>query len=185
MLINEMSDRECRDLLSKVGFGRLACAREKQPYVVPIYFAYETDRLYGFATLGRKIEWMRANPLVCVEADEVRDGSEWMSVVVFGRYEEFPDTPEYSKVRLQTQSLLEKRSLWWQAGFAGAQTRRRPSSATPILFCIHIEEITGHRASPDCVEVSSDLVRLRRQRRGNEARPIWLAASAHKGSFPL
>jgi len=66
MVISEMSAEECRDLLARVGFGRLASAHLNQPYIVPIYFAYDRDRLYGFTTLGRKIEWMRSNPLVCV-----------------------------------------------------------------------------------------------------------------------
>ena len=43
-------------------FGRLGCASDNQPYVVPTYFAYEPYQLYGFATVGRKIEWMRKNP---------------------------------------------------------------------------------------------------------------------------
>jgi nitroimidazol reductase NimA-like FMN-containing flavoprotein (pyridoxamine 5'-phosphate oxidase superfamily) len=32
-----------------------------------MYFAYETDYLCGLSTFGRKIEWMRANPKVCVK----------------------------------------------------------------------------------------------------------------------
>ena len=68
--------------------------KNNQPYVVPIYFAYEPDRLYGFSTVGQKVEWMRDNPLVCVEADEVRAHNEWASVVVLGRYEELSDRPD-------------------------------------------------------------------------------------------
>ena len=38
---------------------------------MPIYFAYHDGYLYSFSTVGRKIEWMRGNPLVCLETDEV------------------------------------------------------------------------------------------------------------------
>ena len=72
MLISEMSGEECRDLLSRLGFGRLACAHQNRPYIVPIYFAYEPDHLYGFATMGQKVEWMRSNPLVCVDRKSTR-----------------------------------------------------------------------------------------------------------------
>jgi nitroimidazol reductase NimA-like FMN-containing flavoprotein (pyridoxamine 5'-phosphate oxidase superfamily) len=92
MLICDMNAQECRDLLTRLGVGRLACSHYDQPYMVPVYFAYEPDRLYGFATFGQKIDWMRSNPLVCVEADEVRSHFEWQSVIVLGRYEEYPDT---------------------------------------------------------------------------------------------
>ena len=37
---------------------------------------------------------MRANPLVCVEWDEVTSFDHWISVIVYGRYEELPDASE-------------------------------------------------------------------------------------------
>jgi hypothetical protein len=58
MLIREMNAQECRDLLARLSTGRLGCARNNQPYIVPVYFAYEPDRLHGFSTVGQKIEWM-------------------------------------------------------------------------------------------------------------------------------
>jgi nitroimidazol reductase NimA-like FMN-containing flavoprotein (pyridoxamine 5'-phosphate oxidase superfamily) len=66
---------------------------------VPVYFVYEKDSLYSFSTVGQKIEWMRANPLVCVEVDEVVNPQQWVSVVVFGRYEELLDAPEWQGAR--------------------------------------------------------------------------------------
>ena len=79
MFIHEMTDDECRSALQKASIGRLGCARDNQPYVVPIYFVFDgkhlygfTDEkhLYGFTTVGQKIEWMRANPQICLEIDE-------------------------------------------------------------------------------------------------------------------
>src|ERR1700674_1399373 len=93
MLIQELTRQASLDLLARLHLGRLACAQENQPYIVPIYFAYNDGCLYSFSTVGQKIEWMRANPLVCVEADEVVSPQQWVSVVVFGRYEELPDKP--------------------------------------------------------------------------------------------
>ena len=152
MLIREMNNRECRELLARVGTGRLGCARGNQPYVVPIYFAYEADHLYGFSTVGQKIEWMRENPLVCVEADEVHAHNQWASVVVLGRYEELPDKPEYAEIRRQAQSILESRAMWWQTGYAAAQSRTERKPALPVFYCIRIEALTGHAARPDEVE---------------------------------
>ena len=93
-LIQEMTRQESLDLLTRTHFFKLACAQGNQPYVVPCYFAYNNNSLYSFSTVGQKIDWMRANPLVCVEADEVVSPEEWVSVIVFGRYEELPDTPD-------------------------------------------------------------------------------------------
>src|ERR1700737_3319129 len=75
----EIACREANlDLLARTHLGRLACAQGSQPYVVPFYFAYNNNSLYSFTTVGQKIDWMRANPLVCVEADEVVSPEEWV-----------------------------------------------------------------------------------------------------------
>jgi nitroimidazol reductase NimA-like FMN-containing flavoprotein (pyridoxamine 5'-phosphate oxidase superfamily) len=151
MFIHEMSENECRAALKRASFGRLACARDNQPYVIPTYFASEGYHLYGSSTLGQKIEWMRANPRVCVEIDELTSHDEWMSVIVFGRYEELPNTPENQVVRAQALELLQRRAMWWEPAYVSASQRDMPHSTTPISFRIHIDRITGHRATPDIV----------------------------------
>lgn len=133
-------------------FGRLGCASDNQPYVVPIYFAYEPYQLYGFATFGRKIEWMRKNPKVCVEVDEVVDHYQWMSVIATGRYQELPNTAEFNSERLNALAALEKRLLWWQTALAAKQLPTRSESPEPLFYCIYIDSITGVRAMPDPVE---------------------------------
>ncbi len=149
MLVREMDRQECNEFIARLAFGRLACSRENQPYIVPTYFAAEPDRIYGFATLGQKIEWMRSNPLVCIEADEVKTQNDWASVVVSGRFEEFPDTPEYAEQRRRAQAFLEKRGAWWQTAFGAAQTRSQFDRDIPVVYCIQIHKITGRKASRD------------------------------------
>ena len=144
-----MEDMECRNTLRRLGFGRLGCARDNQPYIVPIYFAYEPDHLYGFATFGQKIEWMRSNPRVCVQADEVLGNDNWTSVVALGRYEELPDTPVYAKERSNAQALLEKRAMWWQTSYVAATIRGHPEAPSPVFYCIRVDQISGLRASPE------------------------------------
>jgi len=159
MLISEMSNDDSRSLIARLGFGRLACSFHNQPYVVPFYFAYEPDRLYGFTTLGQKVEWMRSNPLVCVEVDEILSHFHWSSVVILGRYEELPDIPAYERARQQAQLQLERRSLWWQTAYAASQTRGRTDTPDPLFYCIHIEQLTGRRATADPVESAIGLSR--------------------------
>jgi len=149
MRITEMDGHDCREVLGRQGLGRLGCARENQPYIVPIYFASEDDCLFGFATLGRKIEWMRLNPLVCVQADEIRSPTEWKSVVVMGRYEELPEDAGNEKSRKHAIALLARRSSWWQGAYAADLLRQHGGDPVPVVFCVHIMEISGHRADPD------------------------------------
>ena len=88
--------------------GHLGCARGGQPYVVPFSFAYHREHLYAFATVGRKVEWMRANPLVCVEVEEILSRQEWQTVVILGRYQELPNTPELNAARVLAHDLLAR-----------------------------------------------------------------------------
>jgi len=103
MVIRELSREECLRVLARGRLARLACARENQPYVVPVYLAYHeaSGCLYGFTTAGQKVEWMRANPLVCVEMDEVGAYDQWVSVIVTGRYEELSESPVSDGARLR------------------------------------------------------------------------------------
>jgi uncharacterized protein len=155
-----MRSRECREMLMNLGYGRLACACNNRPYIVPIYFAYDADRLYCFSTLGRKIEWMRENPLVCVEVDEVRGHDDWASVIVFGQYVEIPNTREYAKSREHVRSLLQKRSLWWQSGYTASQIRRKDKHPVSVFYCIQLEEMSGLYGSPDIWETRKSRTRL-------------------------
>ena len=139
-------------MMTRSDLGRLGCAHNNQPYVVPIYFAYEPDHLYSFTTVGRKIEWMRANPKVCVEVDEIVNHFQWMSVIVTGRYQELPNTADRGAERLHAIQVLEKRVLWWRTALAAKELPTRHQNADPLFYCIHIDSMTGHRAVPDVVE---------------------------------
>ena len=162
MRITEMNGPESRELLKRQGMGRLACARGNQPYIVPIYFAAEADCLFGFATVGRKIDWMRSNPLVCVQADEIRGPSEWQSVVVLGRYEELPDDEGHQHARKRAIGLLALRESWWQGAYAADQLRQNKGDPAPVVFCVHIGEITGLRAGPDPAQMAIDVAQQNR-----------------------
>lgn len=151
MFIHEMSAFECREALARAHVGRLACARDNQPYVLPMNFALDGHYLYlyGFTTLGQKVEWMRSNPRVCFEIDTMAHQNEWLSVIVFGRYEELPDKPEFEKARNRAYEHLQKRVMWWEPAYISQAHRDQPNSLVPIFFRIQMEKITGHRATAD------------------------------------
>jgi nitroimidazol reductase NimA-like FMN-containing flavoprotein (pyridoxamine 5'-phosphate oxidase superfamily) len=154
----------------------LACALNNQPYIVPVYLAYHESPigepcLYGYTTVGQKIEWMRANPQVCVEVDEVKSCVHWKSVIAVGRYEELPVMPEpavghppqraaghhYEIVvdeaeRVLAYQLLQTQALWWEpASTTRAALAHRDSAVSfvPIFYKISIGRVTGHEATPE------------------------------------
>jgi len=147
MFIREMTESECLDMLARSGFGRLACAHENQPYIVPFYFAYRAGYIYSFATMGQKIDWMRGNALVCVETDVVESSQEWTSIIAFGSYEELPDDPASSRERQVAQEVLQRRAMWWQPAYVATDHGEHAHSRVPVFYRIKINRITGHRAT--------------------------------------
>jgi nitroimidazol reductase NimA-like FMN-containing flavoprotein (pyridoxamine 5'-phosphate oxidase superfamily) len=129
-------------MLSAAAVGRLACTRQDQPYIVPIHLEFDGECLYGFATLGQKIEWMRLNPLVCVEVDDVTSQRQWSSVVAFGEYEELPATAAHEESRGVAERLFQKRPMWWEPALVPLAS---DTPRDPILFRIRISRLTGRR----------------------------------------
>ena len=150
MLVQKLSQEECLNFLKEIRFGRLGCVRDKQPYVVPIYFVSDEKHIYGFTTLGQKVRWMRENTLVCVEADQVMDHLHWTSVIVLGKYQELDDKPSLRGVREYAFELLQHRTMWWQPAVVPTCDSESGNRAAPhIFYRIRIDEITGRRAGPN------------------------------------
>ncbi len=145
MVIDEMTEKECAALAARNSLARLACALDNQPYVVPITFAYELGYLYVLSTFGRKVEWMRENPKVCVAIDEIAGETQWATVIANGEYEELRG-PRFTEEREHARGLLEKRNHWWQTAFAERQAKSGDCLTEPIFFRIKISSMTGLRA---------------------------------------
>lgn len=143
MRIHELTPAQCREVLSRTNLGRLGCASDNQPYIVPIHFHLDGDHIYSFATAGRKIEWMRVNPRVCLEVDDIADPHQWTSVVVFGRYDELTLGPEFEEPRRRALALFETRAEWWQPA-AGKLADKEHH--IPVVYRIRIVSVSGRRA---------------------------------------
>jgi uncharacterized protein len=144
MLIHELTEDECRDILKRTNLARLACSRHDQPYIVPVHFDFDEEWFYSFSTLGQKIDWMRANPKVCVEVDDITDKSHWTTVVAFGRYQELTDSLAHFGARNRARELFEKRPEWWLPGAGKLMSSEHP---IPVVYRIRINRMTGRRAA--------------------------------------
>jgi len=85
---------------------------------------------------------MRANPKVCVQTDQAENQSEWVSIIVNGKYEELPE-PQYTAERKHARSLLAKRSHWWLNALGERQMRVGDKSIEPLFFRIRIHSMSG------------------------------------------
>lgn len=148
MRIDELNDTQCREFLAQSSMARLGCSLNDQPYIIPVGFAYEDDFIYVFATLGKKIEWMRTNPKVCMQVDESKGQSDWVSVIANGEYEELPE-PKFAKERAHARSLLQKRHHWWLNSLAERRLQQRDQDIEPVFFRIRILSLSGLRGTTE------------------------------------
>ena len=131
----------------RVSVGRLACARHDQPYIVPVSFSFDpTDAcLYSFSMVGQKIRWMRENPRVCIEVDEIDDHMHWTTVIVIGRYEEIRESLDAGAAQARALALFQQRSDWWLPAVGKVATRAEHD--TRVVYRIYADTVTGRRTA--------------------------------------
>jgi nitroimidazol reductase NimA-like FMN-containing flavoprotein (pyridoxamine 5'-phosphate oxidase superfamily) len=149
MLIRDMRREAADALLTRVQVGHIACTEGQQSYVTPFSFGYDRSHIYSIATVGRKITALRANPLVCIAAQEVVSFQEWKSVLVSGCYEELPDTEEFFNARTAAQWLLSEHAAWWEPGYVKTLHDGMERPMESVWFRVSIDSISGHEAVPD------------------------------------
>lgn len=145
MIVKELNRDECSDVLSAARLARLACSRDGQPYVVPIHYAYADGYLYSFSMPGRKIDWMRENPMICVQVDDLGSSRNWRSVVVYGLYEELPDRIGSKRERDHAWSLLERHANWWEPGGLKPVPQPMATASTHLFYRIRITSMSGRQ----------------------------------------
>ena len=146
MLIHELTREQCCEVLGRAELGRLACSRFDQPYVVPIHFSFDPDSdcIYAFSTVGQKVQWMRENPKVCLEVEDIDDKNSWTTVVVIGRYDEIHQSPGEAEARERAEQLFAARPGWWLPAAAKIPGRDRHD----VVVCrLQIERLTGRRTA--------------------------------------
>ena len=148
MQIHDLNREECAGVLSAADVAHLACARRGEPYVVPIHFSFDAERhcVYGVSAIGQKVEWMRANPRVCLAVEHVSDKNHWKTVVITGTYEELRNVADAEDAQRRCLRLFERRTEWWLPAMAA---RLGQDYHGVVLFRIRIDRMTGRAAARD------------------------------------
>lgn len=97
-MLRELNENQIEALLNDQFIGRIGCHAEGVTYVVPINYAYDGVNIYGHSSKGMKIDIMRENPEVCFEVDNIKDVTNWQSVIVWGRFEEITEMADQLKI---------------------------------------------------------------------------------------
>jgi nitroimidazol reductase NimA-like FMN-containing flavoprotein (pyridoxamine 5'-phosphate oxidase superfamily) len=143
-------DREINDitLIEEVIRNSLVCrlglSRNDQPYVVPLCFAYDDNKLYFHsAGEGLKLEILQQNPKVCVEFDIDQEviqgdkpckwGMKYRSVIGFGKGSLVENLEEKRKGLDAIMQHYAGRSFEYSV----------PEITSTVIIKVEIESMTG------------------------------------------
>jgi nitroimidazol reductase NimA-like FMN-containing flavoprotein (pyridoxamine 5'-phosphate oxidase superfamily) len=93
----ELTEAEIDQVLRRERIGRVGSTAVGHVEITPIVYGYDGTTIYGHSRFGRKIQYMRGNPEVCFEVEEVVNPTSWRVVVLHGTYEELTDLQERDK----------------------------------------------------------------------------------------
>jgi nitroimidazol reductase NimA-like FMN-containing flavoprotein (pyridoxamine 5'-phosphate oxidase superfamily) len=145
--VKDMTHGEIDDLLDRVRYGHLGCARNNHPYVVPIHFALDDHTIYIFTTEGKKSEMIDSNPEVCLQVEEVVDDEHWSSVVIVGDAAKLGNGAERDKafaaISVANPTMTPALSFRWADAWV------REQKDTEVIYRIKRKTTTGRRAGAD------------------------------------
>jgi uncharacterized protein len=144
-MISNLTKEQMTALLANEIIGRIGCYTGKRVYVVPISYAFDGEYIYAHTYEGLKTEAMRAHPDVCFEVDDVRNLTNWQSIIAWGRYEEIRDEKERKNAIkvLMNRTLPVISSITTHLGAIWPFYEENAEVIDGIFFRIKLEEITG------------------------------------------
>ncbi|NNE99500.1 MAG: hypothetical protein HKN25_10825 [Pyrinomonadaceae bacterium] len=137
-MIRKLDERSSLELLRKKKSGRLGCVLPSgEPYVVPVNYLFDGEHIHLHSLPGEKIEAMKANPNICLQAQEMSvDGFEWQSVIAFGKYREVEE-PNKTKVLTRFYKAFPRFTP------VEAKLGREYIPENVIVFRLKINRLTG------------------------------------------
>ena len=138
-MLGELTPTEVEDVLVNGVIGRIGCLSSGRPYVGPVCYAYADGSVYGHSVEGQKLSALRDNPLVCFEVEDVRDLSNWRSVIAWGRPEELSGAEAAEGMRL----LVERVMPMLAPGAASAHPGPDGPHRTASVYRIRLQERAG------------------------------------------
>ena len=148
---------EIAKIMNNAQVGRIGLSMNEQPYVVPVNFAFENERIYFHcADIGMKLNFLRNNTHVCFEVDEnlgtVAGAEPWLfgtayrSVIAFGVARILSDSKEKATAaRLITMKYAGK-EMADRITPEIAETYTSSRGSRLVVVEIKVESITGkHR----------------------------------------
>jgi hypothetical protein len=99
-MLGTLNTRQIDQVLRSEIIGRLGCSADGKVYITPISYVYDGESIYGHSADGMKLRMMRAHPQVCFQVERIENLANWVSVIVWGEFEELAHDAEKEAMRL-------------------------------------------------------------------------------------
>lgn len=97
-MLRELNDTQIEALLKDELIGRIGCHSAEVMYIIPVNYVYDGLNIYCHSAKGMKIDMMRENPEICFEVENIKDITNWQTVIAWGKFEEITEMAEKQKV---------------------------------------------------------------------------------------
>ncbi len=146
-MIGRLTHEQIEEVLKENVLGRIGCSDGKKIYVVPVNYIYDGKYIIAHSVMGMKIEMMRKNPQICFEVDEMKNSTNWKSVIAWGEYQELHDERDrYYAMKLFVDRMIRMKisETAIPPEISGERVHpRAPVNIKPIVYRIVISESTG------------------------------------------
>jgi nitroimidazol reductase NimA-like FMN-containing flavoprotein (pyridoxamine 5'-phosphate oxidase superfamily) len=146
-MIGKLTQEQIEEVLTENILGRLGCSVDNNTYIVPNNYVFDGKHIIAHSTGGMKIEMMRKNPRVCFVVDEIKDFSNWRSVIAWGEYQEITAERErYEAMKLFVDKTLKLKISETAIPPELSAERvhpRSPGNIRPVIYRIVITETSG------------------------------------------
>ncbi len=138
-----ISERQAREFLESEPVAHIGVISDGVPYVTPMSFVIDGNRILFRTKPGRRFSAIESNPTVSIEASTFNEeNGEWKSVIVKGTA---TITSDPGTARLTVEKLLVK----YQKALGSPLSRggMQPLASFPHIVEVEIEEISGMASS--------------------------------------
>ena len=87
-MLGKLNETEIDNLLLSQSVGRIGYTNGKKPFITPVTYVYDGEKIIGQTKEGMKMDIIRKNSQVCFEVDIMSSMDNWQSVLISGKFRE-------------------------------------------------------------------------------------------------
>ncbi|GCF08677.1 pyridoxamine 5'-phosphate oxidase family protein [Dictyobacter arantiisoli] len=152
-MYGELTQEQIDQVLYAEFIGRLGYQMQGKMCILPINYVYDGENIYANTLDGSKLWMMRLCPDVCFQVDQIKNSSNWRSVLVWGTFEELKAEEGARALHLLTQQFMTMIASG-QPLHEMRKEAHAPSRPRIIVYRIHLTEKTGRFENSEVYNVN-------------------------------